>query len=77
MKAWLICSLNEEETEKLTWEEMIAYLNIMHKIERPGRASPGRAWLWRARNSGEKALATAARKNRFDACGAGLVNVTR
>jgi hypothetical protein len=30
-----ICSLNEEETEKLTWEEMIAYLNIMHKID-PG-----------------------------------------
>jgi hypothetical protein len=28
-----ICSLNEEETEKLTIEEMIAYLNIMHKID--------------------------------------------
>jgi hypothetical protein len=28
-----ICSLNEEETEKLTFEEMIAYLNIMHKID--------------------------------------------
>jgi hypothetical protein len=28
-----IRSLNEEETEKLTWEEMIAYLNIMHKID--------------------------------------------
>jgi hypothetical protein len=28
-----ICSLSEEETEKLTWEEMIAYLNIMHKID--------------------------------------------
>jgi hypothetical protein len=28
-----ICSLNEEETEKLTWEEMIAYLNIMHKMD--------------------------------------------
>jgi hypothetical protein len=27
-----ICSLNEEETEKLTFEEMIAYLNIMHKF---------------------------------------------
>src|SRR5438132_251958 len=28
-----ICSLNEEETEKLTIEEMIAYLNVMHKID--------------------------------------------
>ena len=28
-----ICGLNEEETEKLTIEEMIAYLNIMHKID--------------------------------------------
>ena len=26
-------SLNEEETEKLTVEEMIAYWNIMHKID--------------------------------------------
>jgi hypothetical protein len=26
-----ICSLNEEETEKLSVEEMIAYWNIMHK----------------------------------------------
>jgi hypothetical protein len=26
-------SLNEEETEKLTWEEMIAYLNTVHKID--------------------------------------------
>jgi hypothetical protein len=25
--------ISEEETEKLTWEEMIAYLNIMHKID--------------------------------------------
>jgi hypothetical protein len=25
--------ITEEETEKLTWEEMIAYLNIMHKID--------------------------------------------
>ena len=30
-----IRSLNEEETEKLTWEEIIADLNIMHKID-PG-----------------------------------------
>jgi DNA-directed RNA polymerase subunit F len=28
-----IRSLNEEETEKLTFEETIAYLNIMHKID--------------------------------------------
>ena len=28
-----IRSLNEGETEKLTWEEMIAYLNIMYKID--------------------------------------------
>ena len=28
-------SLNEEETEKLMWEEIIADLNIMHKID-PG-----------------------------------------
>jgi hypothetical protein len=28
-----ICSLSEGETEKLTWEEMIAYLNIMYKID--------------------------------------------
>jgi len=28
-----IRSLNEEETENLTIEEMIAYLNIMHKID--------------------------------------------
>ena len=28
-----ICSLNEEETEKLTLEEMIAYLNVMRKID--------------------------------------------
>jgi len=28
-----IRSLNEEETEKLTFEEMIAYLNIMDKID--------------------------------------------
>src|SRR5262249_11895677 len=28
-----IRSLNEEETEKLTFEEMIAYLNIMRKID--------------------------------------------
>jgi hypothetical protein len=28
-----ICSLNEEETEKLTWGEMIAYLNIKHKFD--------------------------------------------
>ncbi len=28
-----ICSLNEEETEKLSVEEMIAYWNIMHKID--------------------------------------------
>ena len=28
-----ICSLNEEETEKLTFEEMTAYWNIMHKID--------------------------------------------
>src|SRR5262249_3607034 len=28
-----IRSLNEEETEKLTFEELIAYLNIMHKID--------------------------------------------
>jgi hypothetical protein len=28
-----IRSLNEEETEKLTVEEMIAYWNIMHKID--------------------------------------------
>jgi hypothetical protein len=27
--------LNEEETKKLTWEEIIADLNIMHKID-PG-----------------------------------------
>jgi hypothetical protein len=27
-----ICSLNEE-TEKLTFEELIAYFNIMHKID--------------------------------------------
>jgi hypothetical protein len=26
-------SLNEEETEKLTFEELIAYFNIMHKID--------------------------------------------
>jgi hypothetical protein len=25
--------LNEEETEKLTFEDMIAYWNIMHKID--------------------------------------------
>src|SRR6266566_3949044 len=30
-----IRSLNEEETEKLTVEEMIAYWNIMHKIDEP------------------------------------------
>jgi hypothetical protein len=34
-------SLNEEETEKLTWEEIIADLNIMHKID-PGDLSGGR-----------------------------------
>ena len=28
-----IRSLNEEETEKLTFEEMITYWNIMHKID--------------------------------------------
>jgi hypothetical protein len=28
-----IRSLNEEETEKLTFEELIAYFNIMHKID--------------------------------------------
>jgi hypothetical protein len=28
-----ICSLNEEETEKLTFDELIAYFNIMHKID--------------------------------------------
>jgi hypothetical protein len=28
-----ICSLSEEETEKLTWEKMIAYLNTMNKID--------------------------------------------
>jgi hypothetical protein len=28
-------SLNEEETKKLTWEEIIADLNIMHKVD-PG-----------------------------------------
>ena len=28
-----IRSLNEEETEKLTFEELIAYWNIMHKID--------------------------------------------
>jgi hypothetical protein len=28
-----IRSLNEEETEKLTFEELIAYSNIMHKID--------------------------------------------
>jgi len=28
-----IRSLNEEDTEKLTIEEMIAYWNIMHKID--------------------------------------------
>jgi hypothetical protein len=32
-----IRSLNEEETEKLTFEELIAYLNIMHKIQHPCR----------------------------------------
>jgi hypothetical protein len=30
-----IRSLNEEETERLTVEEIIADLNIMDKIERP------------------------------------------
>jgi hypothetical protein len=28
-----IRSLNEEETEKLTFDELIAYFNIMHKID--------------------------------------------
>jgi hypothetical protein len=28
-----ISSLNEEETEKLTFEEIVAYWNIMHKID--------------------------------------------
>src|SRR5262249_29181232 len=28
-----IRSLNEEETKKLTFEELIAYWNIMHKID--------------------------------------------
>jgi len=28
-----ICTLNEEEIEKLTFEETVAYLNIMHKID--------------------------------------------
>jgi hypothetical protein len=28
-----ICSLSEEETEKLSQEEMTAYWNIMHKID--------------------------------------------
>jgi hypothetical protein len=35
-----IRSLNEEETEKLTFDELIAYLNIMHKID-PGRCRGG------------------------------------
>jgi hypothetical protein len=28
-----IRGLNEEETEKLTFDELIAYFNIMHKID--------------------------------------------